>query len=365
MKSVHLSPIDVTFADHRYTIDQLVNDVYRSKISPEIRDYIIDNVGIDSVYKARDLFEKPPAESESIVDMYVKSAESSLSRADRSPSDVGQVITINDNYQQMDPSPSVELVPRLSLKSSVRAENMQGTACSSLSQGLRSSYANGVLPNSGDGTLLLVGSCYTDWFLPNLESMDRENPISRRDDKRFHNLMYFLMFSDSVASTYVSNSRPSLDYSIEVDFDMMSTRKDTSPDAHTKATAKYVRKDGMLSMDLKVDPKRLRESCANLSSENVKYLRENFPSQYAASKVANLHTAGKNFMRSVAERCEIDPKKTELSHRVLSECGNTGAVSSLQLMKESVERKMLSKGDYGLMVDYGWEGADAFIYRMN
>jgi predicted naringenin-chalcone synthase len=363
MMSVHLSPIDVTLARHVYTMDQLVNDIYRDKMSPEIRDYVIDKIGsIGSVYKTRDLFKKPATESESLVDMYVGSGRISLDRAGRMPSDVGQVITINDNYQQMDPSPTVELVPRLSLRRDVRTENIQGMACSALAQSLRSAYANSVLPNSGEGTLLLIGSCYTDWFLPNLE---RAGKISSKRDAGFQDMMYFLMFSDAAASTYVSRERPDAKYSIEVRFDMMSTRKDTSPGAHRKATARYVGDGGLFSMGLEVDSKSLRESCARLSSENVAELREKHPLQYGAAKVANIHTAGGNFMRSVSDSCGLDPKKTELSYRVLKECGNTGAASSLQLMKESVERKIMSGGDYGLMVDYGWEGADAFIYRMN
>ncbi|MBI4894323.1 MAG: hypothetical protein HY833_01155 [Candidatus Aenigmarchaeota archaeon] len=363
MKSVYLSPIDVTFAGHEYTMDQLVNDIFKDKMSLGVRDYVMDKIGtIGRVYKNRNFFEKSNTGPERLVDMYVKSAEYTLSRADRSPTDVGQIVTVNDNYQQDLPSPTVELVPRLSLKSTIRTDNRQGMACSALSQSLMGAYANTVLPNSGDGTLVLIGSCYTDWFLPNLEKIGK---IENTKDRGFLDMMYFLMFSDTVASTYVSGEEPRLEYSISIDFDMMSNRKDTSPDAHRKATVKYVGESGLFPRELDVDSKRLRESCANLSSENVATLQKKYPHQYDKSKLVNLHTAGKSFMDSVSKSCNLDSKKTELSYRIFNECGNTGAASSLQLMKESVERKILSKGDYGVMVDYGWEGADAFIYRLN
>jgi 3-oxoacyl-[acyl-carrier-protein] synthase III len=195
--------------------------------------------------------------------------------------------------------------------------------------------------------------------------LERIEKINDRKDRGFLDMMYFLMFSDTAASTYVSKKRPSTKYSIEVNFNMMSTRKDTALDAYKKATVKHAGEKGPFPIDLEVDSRRLRESCAKLSSENVGALREKYPYQYNMAKVANIHTAGNSFMKSVSKRCNLDSEKTELSYRVLNECGNTGAASSLQLMKESVERKILSKGDYGLMVDYGWEGADAFIYRLH
>jgi len=293
--------------------------------------------------------------------MYVESARASLEKAGKRPADVGQIVTVNDNYQQYLPAPTVELVPRLNLKSDVKTDNRQGMACSALSQSMMGAYANSVLPNSGDGTLVIIGSSYTDWFLPNLEKIGR---IESKKDMGFLDIMYFLMFSDTVASTYVSRERTESKYSIEIDFNMMSNRKDTSPDAHTKATVKPARQ-GPFPMSLQVDSKRLRESCARLSSENIQSIGKKYPNQYESANVVNIHTAGKNYMDTVSKSCGLDPEKTSLSYRIFDECGNTGAASSLQLMKESVERKILSSGDHGLMIDYGWEGADAFIYRLH
>jgi len=44
--------------------------------------------------------------------------------------------------------------------------------------------------------------------------------------------------------------------------------------------------------------------------------------------------------------------------------GNTGTVSSLQLIHESLEKKILKSGEIGGIVDYGWEGADSFLYHV-
>ena len=48
----------------------------------------------------------------------------------------------------------------------------------------------------------------------------------------------------------------------------------------------------------------------------------------------------------------------------MRDTGNTGAVSSLQLIKESMDKKILQSGDLGGIVDYGWGGCDSFLYHV-
>ena len=48
----------------------------------------------------------------------------------------------------------------------------------------------------------------------------------------------------------------------------------------------------------------------------------------------------------------------------MRETGNTGSMSSLQLIKESIDRKILKKGEIGGIIDYGWEGSGSFLYHV-
>jgi len=43
--------------------------------------------------------------------------------------------------------------------------------------------------------------------------------------------------------------------------------------------------------------------------------------------------------------------------------GNTGAVSSLQLMREVVNRKLISQNSLGCFFDYGWEGVNLLPFK--
>jgi 3-oxoacyl-[acyl-carrier-protein] synthase III len=55
--------------------------------------------------------------------------------------------------------------------------------------------------------------------------------------------------------------------------------------------------------------------------------------------------------------------RCKLTYEIMKETGNTGAASSIQLIKESIQRKVLRANDVGGIIDYGWEGADAFLYE--
>jgi len=66
----------------------------------------------------------------------------------------------------------------------------------------------------------------------------------------------------------------------------------------------------------------------------------------------------------VIEKCGIDREKAEFTFDVMRETGNTSTVNSLQLIKESLDKKILNSGKIGGMIDYGWEGADSFLYHV-
>ena len=115
---------------------------------------------------------------------------------------------------------------------------------------------------------------------------------------------------------------------------------------------------------MSLNSKILKETIGQLSLENVSDIRKNFPNKFNSVKSWGFHTAGSVFVDYVRELCGIDKEKAKPTYDIMRTTGNTGAVSSLQLIKESINEKILSKGDIGGIVDYGWEGADAFLYTV-
>jgi len=113
---------------------------------------------------------------------------------------------------------------------------------------------------------------------------------------------------------------------------------------------------------LDVNPSILQKNVAGLSLENITQIKTKFPTDFANVKLWGFHTASRAFVDCVRERCGIELQKAQLTYDVMQETGNTGSVSSLQLIKESLDKKILQSGDIGGIVDYGWEGCDSFLY---
>ena len=363
MPIINISNISFSFAKYSYTIDEIVDDILREKLDPDVREFCKEKLGINRIYKSYDLSNVEFNDSKYLApdiklnDLYAECAKKVLKS--RQPDDIGLLTVINDNQQYLDPSPTVELGIRLGLKKDIRAQNFQGMACSSFSEALLNSAGHFSLGLEGNA-LVLIGTYYTNWFLDRIKQIDHIS-MANRDD--FNNFIYFLIFSDVAAAALLSQADNQA--MAQIDTKHICSRKDTTPDGFRKATVKLVQdKKFRMIFDMSVNSKILRECSAELSLENVLYLKEKFPSDYEKVKFWGLHSAGKIFVDYIRERCSIDPLKSKLTYDVMSETGNTGAASSLQMILESANRKILGQEDLGGIIDYGWEGANAFIYNL-
>lgn len=362
MPIINISNIDINLARYSYTIEEIVDDLFKTKLDEEVKDFCKKKLGIKKVYKSYDLsrikfddtsYLRPHVE---LNDMYVQSASKVL-HPFRRPDDVGLLVTINDNQQYLDPSPTVEIAIKLGLKKDVRTQNFQGMACASFSEALLNTAGYFSLGYRGD-VLVLIGTYYTSWFLDRIKQIDH---ISMKNRKDFNSFIYFLIFSDVAASALLTQSDEGI---VRINTDTICSRKDTSDDGYKKASIKLAPDSSLrVVFDMDVNSKILRERAAELSLENYSYIRQTFPEDFQTVKFWGLHSAGKVFVDYVRERCGIEKAKSKLTYDLMSETGNTGAASSLQLINESVKRKILDRGELGGIIDYGWEGADAFIYQ--
>lgn len=366
MPTIDIVNIDVHFPKYSYTVEELVDDLFSDKLDGEVKRFCKQELGIERVYKAYDLskikIEDPQYLEPDIQlnDMYVEIASRVLRLSQSETKDVGLLTAINDNQQYLDPSPTVEIVTRLCLNKDIRTQNFQGMACSSFSEAIRNAAGHFALGYRGYA-LVLVGTYYTSWFLDRIKQINR---ISIKNRKDFNNFIYFLIFSDVTAAALLSQSGKSNKSLAQINIDTISSRKDTSVNGHKKATIRLSPdKSNRIAFDLDVNSKILRESAARLSYENLSYIKQRFPKDFKNVKFWGLHTAGSVFVDYVRKRCGIEREKSDLTYELMRETGNTGAVSSLQLIKESIKRKVLREGEGGGIVDYGWEGADAFLYR--
>ncbi len=361
MVKVNFKKIEVLKAKYRYSIREIVDDFLNKKLDKEVRDFAKNELGIETVFKSFDLskvdffknnFEEPQV---GLNDLYRRVAKKTLSCT--KPEKIDLLITINDNQQYLDPSPTVELIPKLGLKKNIRTQNFQGLACSSLSEAILNSAGNFRLGNND--SLVLIGTYYTPWFLDRIKQIKH---ISKKDKSNFYNLIYFLIFSDVVGATVLSQKRSQA--SIQIDSDFILTLKDTTKRGYDKATLKLSPDvKNRIIFDMKLNPSRLREMTANLSFENLRLLKQKMPRDYEKIKIWGFHTAGKRFVDYITQKCRIEKSQAKLTYDLMRETGNTGAVSSLQFMKKVVDKKLLSQNSLGCFFDYGWEGVNLLPFK--
>ncbi len=349
MSTVNISQIHLTFPRYSYSTEEIVDDLFSDKLDGEVKKFCKMKLGIDRVYKTYDLSKIKVEDTTYLLpdirlnDMYVESAKRVLSASKRKPRDIGYLITINDNHQNLDPAPTVEITTRLGLNKDVRTQNFQGMACSSFSEALRNAAGHFALGYEGD-VLVLIGTYYTNWFLDIIKQIGY---ISIKNRKALNNFIYFLIFSDVAAAVLLSQSKSDRSLA-QIDIKTISSRKDTSVNSYKKAIIKLA-PDNLhrITFDMDVNSKILKKKVAQLSLENISYIKQKFPKDFKRIKCWGLHSAGNVFVDYVREKCNIEKEESKLTYDLMKETGNTGAASSLQFIKESVGQKILKANDCG------------------
>jgi 3-oxoacyl-[acyl-carrier-protein] synthase III len=114
---------------------------------------------------------------------------------------------------------------------------------------------------------------------------------------------------------------------------------------------------------MNLDSKALKKTVGSLCQRNIDQLEKKTRDEYRKIKVWGLHTAGARFLDYITSKCNISKDKVALSYSLMKETGNTGAVSSLQFIHESIKRKLLLKNQIGCFIDYGWEGSNILLFK--
>lgn len=351
---MYLSGISVVKAPFRYAMSEIVDDILRDKMDKETREYAKNQLGIEYVYKSYDLSRVDFVSDQyvephiTINEMYKQTATTSLDRMRRS--DIGMLITINDNSQYLDPAPTASLLPQLSLRYDIRAQNLQGLACSALPESLLNSAGHFAIGGMGD-VLLIMGSGYTEWFLDRIKQIKH---VTRENRSDFYNMIYFLIFSDAAASAIISPEPYGAQVRIDPHNVVMSRSSRLPPAATLKMSPDSRHR---VIFDMRLDPRGLQDDIVSLAAKSLMRLQKDDVS------VFGIHTAGRKFVDAVAKGCNLDMAKTRMSRDIMSRTGNMGALSSIQFVDECLIQGILSRGEMGCFIDYGWEGAGAFTFE--
>lgn len=358
---VNIHSINVELGKYVFSIEELVDETFREKLDSDVREFCKDRLGIDKVHKTYDLSkfdfndQRYAEPDQSIEELQNSTMEKTLENHKKS--DLTLLITAGDNPQYLTPSPTLDLFHKMKLDENIRDLNVQGMACSALSESVR--IAEGHFSSLYGGYVAVsITNNYTPWFLHKMKNIDQKISMSTKEN--LHYFLYALIFSDGASSAVISEKSHDLN-SVEIDVDMMSSKRDVY--SKDKYWVKHAPSMDGLTFRMFVDTKYLKETVGDLSGRNILELRRMFPVEAKLVQCYNLHTAGKPIVDHVVRKCEINKDLAKITYDVMYETGNTGAMSSLQLLKESIDRKILENGDYGCVGDYAWGRSDFCFYK--
>lgn len=366
MTLLNISPIEIKFADYRYSIDKIVDEILKDKLDEEVKMFSKTGLNIENVYKSYDfnkidfkntMYSPPDIK---LNDMFVDVGKKLLNNLKKDSNEIGFLTTICDYHQYQTPSPTIEIVDRLSLNKYVRTQNLQGLACSSFPEALRNAAGHFALGYEGD-VLILSGAYYIPWWLDAIKQIDL---VTLKNKKDFHNFIYFLILSDVTSAVLITKEKEEGSIA-QIDTRTIFSRKDNTPEGYKNQTIQLSpHPDYRITFDMNVNTKLLQKNVGDFSLDNVSRLKEKFPNYFEKIKAWGFHTAGAKYVDDVRKKCDINEESSKLSYDLMRETGNTGSVSSLQFIKESIERKVLKTGETGGFIDFGWEGADTFIFNV-
>ena len=109
--------------------------------------------------------------------------------------------------------------------------------------------------------------------------MIEKKHISKKNKADFHNLIYFLIFSDITASVILSEKKTK-NTQLQIDTESILTLKNTKNASKTATIKLSPDKKHRMIFDMKLDSQKLRQDVANLSAQNIKLLRKKTPSEF-------------------------------------------------------------------------------------
>ena len=114
MALIDIEYLDVNFPKYRYTVKEIVDEIFSQKLDNDVQNYIKNHIGIENIHKSFDLHKISINGSDYLRpdillnDIYVKIAKKAFKISKTMPSEISQLIMFNSNQQYLMPAPTLE-----------------------------------------------------------------------------------------------------------------------------------------------------------------------------------------------------------------------------------------------------------------
>jgi predicted naringenin-chalcone synthase len=359
---VHINQLSTAVPKYRYSTKEMI-ELFPQKLSDDLQQNIL-NLGVSERYLAYplDLLFKsklPHACEEPVTEVCVAACKQTLKSSGVTLKDIDYFIATYDSSSFLCPGLSNYLLHELDLKPDIKHVSVQGMACSAFVRAIQ--LAEDHLAKYPDGNVMIsLSGVNSFWFsnqvrgLKDVKGMKeiktiKDDALKTRELRKWVAVIEFFLFGDGAACMIVSNSR-------------------LGPEILRTTSITNLRKSDFLAGYAKLMPSLepflfefesgLSKDIPNLGLEYTStVLKKLFEQEKSAVEKAEkwiMHTGSKRILDSIAKSYGIAYEKIRESYEVLEKYGNLAGASLPFILDMTMQKGKLEKGDYAVMLNYGW-----------
>lgn len=359
---MRLTLLSTAVPKYRYSTKEMM-ELFPQELSGDLKQNIL-NLGVSERYLAYplDLLFKSKlshADEESVTEVCVAACKQALKSSGITPKDIDYFIATYDSSSFLCPGLSNYLLHELDLKPDIKHVSVQGMACSAFVRAIQ--LAEDHLAKYPDGNVMIsLSGVNSFWFsnqvrgLKDVKGMEeiktiKDDALKTRELRKWVAVIEFFLFGDGAACMIVSNSR-------------------LGPEILRTTSITNLRKSDFLAGYAKLMPSLepflfefesgLSKDIPNLGLEYTStVLKKLFEQEKSAVEKAEkwiMHTGSKRILDSIAKSYGIAYEKIRESYEVLEKYGNLAGASQPFILDMTMQKGKLEKGDYAVMLNYGW-----------
>lgn len=359
---MYLNQLSTAVPRYRYSTEEMI-ELFSQKLSGDLKQNIL-NLGVSERYLAYpldSLFKSKlqHADEDPVAEVSVVACKEALKSSDVSPTDVDYLIAAFDSSSFLCPGLSNYLLHELDLKPDIKHVSVQGMACSAFVRAVQ--LAEDHLARCPDGNVMIsLSGVNSPWFsnqvagVRDVKGMEeikaiQNNELKKEALRKWVAVIEFFLFGDGAVCIIASN-------------------KKQGPEISRITTIANLRKTDYLAGYAKIMPSYkpfmfefesgLSKDIPNLGLEYTSsVLNKLFEQKKSVAEKAKkwiMHTGSKRILDSIAKSYGIAYEKIRESYEVLERYGNLAGASLPFILDMTLRRGELGKGDYAVMLSYGW-----------
>jgi predicted naringenin-chalcone synthase len=360
---MHLTQLSTAVPKYKYSTKEMI-ELFPEELPNDVKQNVL-NLGVSERYLAYppdSLFESklPCADEDPVAEVCIAACKQALRSSDVSPKNVDFLIATYDSNSFLCPGLSSYLLHELDLKPDIKHVSVQGMACSAFVRVIQLAEDH-LARNSESVVIISLSGVNSSWFSNQIRGLKdvkaiRDIKAMQNDELKLQELrkwvavVEFFLFGDGAACIIASN-------------------KKQGPEIAHVASITNLRK-----ADYFVGYAKLMPSLLPFMFEFQSGLSKNIPElglEYTSTVLKKLfsqqkhvsanrakkwmvHTGSRRILDSIAKSYVVAYEKIRESYEVLERYGNLAGASLPFILGMTLRKSELEKGDYAVMLNYGW-----------